>query len=404
MTPAVRLRGPGVDSADGSQPICPAARRSRLSSPPICCAAWSWPRSSASPQTSTRPGTLPAAADLASASAPPGSDRSAGRPRIGATARSSSRSSAVCRRCRPSSRVTPSASSASPAYQPVCTASTSSAFACFWSDAAISSLASSSRRCAAPGSPRRNATVACTCSAWAASAASSGAATALVRLMLWAARPAARSRSPDPAAVSAARVSRLALASRSVLSSAARWYQARAPASPPRSRTWPAGAFERGGDLLVGADGRGRPLPGAPVGLAGGVQGRGQRLVRRAPQLQRCRVVDGRPDQRVAEGQRAAVHLDQADRAGRVEVRERGAERGRRPQDRAEVARALGRRDQQRRPGGLGEAGEPALEGAAEAVGQRKRAFRRGNGRARGEVPAGRAGFPPPRPAPGSGG
>ena len=135
-------------------------------------------------------------------------------------------------------------------------------------------------------------------------------------------------------------------------------------------------ALEGGGDLLVGAVRRRRQLPGAPVGLRGSVQGRGQRLVDRAPLRQRRRVMDGRPDQRVAEGQGAAVDLDQARRAGRVEVGQRGAERARRSQDRGEVAGALGRRDQQHGPGGFGEAGELALERGPETVGQRQRALR----------------------------
>ena len=91
---AVRLR------ATRSRTARPAAARSARSRAgpgsarsPICSPARSWPRISASPQISTRSAALPAAASWASAKAPRGSGPSAGCPRMGATARSSSRTS-----------------------------------------------------------------------------------------------------------------------------------------------------------------------------------------------------------------------------------------------------------------------------------------------------------------------
>ncbi len=132
------------------------------------------------------------------------------------------------------------------------------------------------------------------------------------------------------------------------------------------------GALELGGDLLVGAEVRRGPVPGAAIGVALAAQHLGEGRMRRAAQRERQAPVQRRAGHRMA-------HLDAVPRdphqpgslrhldVGRLGAQERGGG-GHHPQ----LARVLGGRHRQHRPRGVAQIARAIDECVLQAAGQGK--------------------------------
>ncbi len=109
----------------------------------------------------------------------------------------------------------------------------------------------------------------------------------------------------------------------------------------------PGGALQLLGDVLVGADGGLRAVPGVTIGVERGVGGRRQRPMHGSPILGRCRPVDRRAQQRVAEDD-PRPEVEQAVTHGGIHGLDREPElRRRSPQERRFAGRLGGRQQQQ---------------------------------------------------------
>ena len=131
--------------------------------------------------------------------------------------------------------------------------------------------------------------------------------------------------------------------------------------------------IERRGDLLVRLPCGRSPVPDSPVWITR--ERPCERGVRQPALLAGCRLMDGRPDQRMPEPERAVVDRSEAGRHGRrpgVDVHGRSEQRFGRPAQLGEVA-VLQRREQEQRSHIGVEGGEPRRERRLEPSRQRQR-------------------------------
>jgi hypothetical protein len=141
------------------------------------------------------------------------------------------------------------------------------------------------------------------------------------------------------------------------------------------------GALQFAGDLLVGAGGRRRQVPGALVRI----QDLGQRAMGGDPAGDVGLGPRGRADQRMPELDRARAHLQQPGPLGRCEVRHRPAQDAHRLGDGVDVPRVVHRRDEDTASGRLRKGRDPFAERRLHPVRRTQRNVEREH--ERGEAP-----------------
>jgi hypothetical protein len=131
----------------------------------------------------------------------------------------------------------------------------------------------------------------------------------------------------------------------------------------PAAAPGPLGrAFELVGDLGVGLHGRGRPVPGATVGMLLALQRGRERPVDGLPLVDRGRAVHRRAHQRMVEPDAALGDAHQPSRLRRLERQRAGPKRPPCAEDDRRIAGLLGRHRKQQRLGRVRQATDPFQE------------------------------------------